>query len=92
MGTNNLWIRQDEVVIILIRLLISKYKQFPERILSHIFLDLTWMDGRREAGRWEGNAIMRFISMKENKWWKNEVFYAFYSLKNLLSSYLETLY
>ena len=36
--------------------------------------------------------LHRFISMKENKWWKNEVFYAFYSLKNLLSSYLETLY
>ena len=90
MGTNNLWIRQDEVVIILIRLLISKYKQFPERILSPIFLDPIWMVEGKQVSEKE-ITIMRFISMKENKW-KNEVFYAFYSLKNLLSSYLETLY
>lgn len=53
MGTNNLWIRQDAAVISLIRLLISKYKQSPERILSHVFLDLIWMVEEKQVGEKE---------------------------------------
>ena len=66
MGTNNLWIRQDGVAISLIRLLISKYKQFPERILSHIFLDPIWMVEGKQAGEKEIQLWDLFLWKKIN--------------------------
>ena len=65
MGTNNIWIRQDEIAIRLIRSLISKYKQVSwedHKSYPHG----SNVDGRRGAGRWGGKAGIRFISMKEN--------------------------